>query len=334
MRLRRSSLGPTSFLVTLLPFTTAINLDCERARADGQTFDLSALGGPKTVIHTTGDVHPSYVETAFTVDICQPLKKTGPKGEDCPNGSRVCGIATLVNYVEQKNETFKVIPIAGDYSTSGAGGGGHFDPSWTRLSTSSIQSDREKEGIRLKMGGGSYPPKDGKRQKAVVEFLCDRKNETEGQKKAFSLRNAEEGDEEGNNNSGKSDEEKKAEEQTDDGEGGTLRFLSYDEVGEEEVLSLEWKTRHACEDTKDNGSKSSSGHWGFFTWFIIIFFLAVAAYLIFGSWLNYNRYSARGWDLVPHSETLRDIPYIFKDWVRRVVNTIQGGGSRGGYSAV
>ncbi|KAI4159646.1 MAG: hypothetical protein LQ342_006413 [Letrouitia transgressa] len=43
---------------------------------------------------------------------------------------------------------------------------------------------------------------------------------------------------------------------------------------------------------------------------------------------------ARGWDLVPHSETIRDIPYIFKDWMRRVINTIQGPGSRGGYSAV
>ena len=63
-------------------------------------------------------------------------------------------------------------------------------------------------------------------------------------------------------------------------------------------------------------------------------FMAVAAYLIFGSWLNYNRYSARGWDLVPHSETIRDIPYIFRDWMRSVINTIQGGGSRGGYSAV
>lgn len=63
-------------------------------------------------------------------------------------------------------------------------------------------------------------------------------------------------------------------------------------------------------------------------------FLGVAAYLIFGSWINYNRYSARGWDLVPHSETLRDLPYLFKDWMRRVVSTVQGGGSRGGYSAV
>lgn len=63
-------------------------------------------------------------------------------------------------------------------------------------------------------------------------------------------------------------------------------------------------------------------------------FLSVAAYLIFGSWLNYNRYGARGWDLLPHGDNLRDIPYIFQDWFRRVVNTLQGSGSRGGYSAV
>ena len=144
------------------------------------------------------------------------------------------------------------------------------DPTWTRLSTSSIKSDREKEGIRLKMGGGSYPPKKGKPQKAVVEFLCDRKNETEEPRSAFSLKDAEEDDDEGNDDGGKTDEERRAEEQTDDGKGGTLSFLSYEGVGDEEVLSLEWKTRYACEDSKDSGSKSSSGHWGFFTWFIIM----------------------------------------------------------------
>lgn len=63
-------------------------------------------------------------------------------------------------------------------------------------------------------------------------------------------------------------------------------------------------------------------------------FLATAAYLIFGSWLNYNRYGARGWDLLPHGDTIRDIPYVLKDWGRRVVNSLQGPGSRGGYSAV
>lgn len=67
---------------------------------------------------------------------------------------------------------------------------------------------------------------------------------------------------------------------------------------------------------------------------VISAFLCIAAYLIFGSWLNYNRHGARGWDLLPHGDTIRDIPYLMQDWIRRVVNTLQGGGSRGGYSAV
>ena len=63
-------------------------------------------------------------------------------------------------------------------------------------------------------------------------------------------------------------------------------------------------------------------------------FLLIAGYLIFSSWINFTRYGARGWDLLPHSDTIRDIPYLLKDWIRRVLNTVQGTGSRGGYSAV
>ena len=63
-------------------------------------------------------------------------------------------------------------------------------------------------------------------------------------------------------------------------------------------------------------------------------FLGTAAYLIFGSWLNYNRYGARGWDLLPHGDTIRDIPYLVKDLSRKVVDTVSGSGPRGGYSAV
>ena len=59
----------------------------------------------------------------------------------------------------------------------------------------------------------------------------------------------------------------------------------------------------------------------------------MAAYLIFGSWLNYSRHGARGWDLLPHGDAIRDLPYLMKDWARRVVSTVQGGGGRG-YSAV
>lgn len=43
----------------------------------------------------------------------------------------------------------------------------------------------------------------------------------------------------------------------------------------------------------------------------------------------------RSWDLLPHSDTIRDIPYLLKDWARRVIGTLQGRSSgRGGYSAV
>lgn len=63
-------------------------------------------------------------------------------------------------------------------------------------------------------------------------------------------------------------------------------------------------------------------------------FLSIAAYLVFGSWLNYNRYGARGWDLLPHGDAIRDVPYIAKDFGRKIFQTVQGSGSRGGYAAV
>lgn len=62
--------------------------------------------------------------------------------------------------------------------------------------------------------------------------------------------------------------------------------------------------------------------------------MALAAYLVFGAWLNYNRYGARGWDLMPHGDTIRDIPYILKDWARRLTSSFSSGGGRGGYSAI
>ncbi|KAL8953474.1 MAG: hypothetical protein Q9222_000678 [Ikaeria aurantiellina] len=282
---------------------------------------------------TTEDHSPSptRTNTTFTIDVCTALKKAKgiPKEEDCPNGSRVCGIQRLINTFENTTSFEAAIPIAGSYTMHG---GTEMDPKITRLKTSSSASDREKEGFRLELHGPKYPAKDGKKQKAVIEFLCQDKAEERSERdlRAESEVRAAKDDDDGE------EDHSAGGEITDDGHGGTLEYLDYVEVGESKVLSLRWQTKYACENSKgDSGDETkSSGHWGFFTWFIIIVFLGVAAYLIFGSWLNYNRYSARGWDLVPHSETIRDVPYIFKDWMRRVVNTIQGGGSRGGYSAV
>ena len=259
----------------------------------------------------------------------------------------MCAVERVVNPIENITIIERVIPIAGNFELSL---GPALDPKWTRLKTSSRPADRGREGVELEIGGGRYPQdsKNGEKQKAVVEFLCDKKPE----ERRGNLRRdgQEEGDGEGNEK-----------DSADDGEGGTLSFSSYEMVGDERVLGLTWQTKYACEDAQEDSGRSGGGHWGFFTWFIIMWvyvfthvsacccckcieylcmltdysiFLGVAAYLIFGSWLNYNRYSARGWDLVPHSETIRDLPYLLRDWMRRVVSTVQGGGSRGGYSAV
>ncbi|KAI9810722.1 MAG: hypothetical protein M1827_006060 [Pycnora praestabilis] len=318
----------TSILTTtfLLPsLIAASTITCSSLRVKGESFDLSALSGPHTV--TTSEVHPPTVKnTTFTIDICAPLERTKnvPKGDECPLGTWVCGIERTTNPGEEKDEITGVYPIAGDYTLNH---GGHLDPTWTRLKSSASHADSEKEGLRVEMQGGRYPfdLKLNREQRAVVEFLCDKErtgNEGSVAEERISMGKGEEG---GAKRDGGN-------------EDPSLQFVSYGPQDDIDVLRLEWRTKYACEGHKDDGgdegSKSPSGHWGFFTWFIIIAFLAIAAYLIFGSWLNYNRYGARGWDLLPHGDTIRDIPYLFKDWMRRVINTVQGGGSRGGYSAV
>ena len=325
----------------------------------------------------------------------------------------MCAIETLHKPDDTKSYVEGVIPIAGEFSN-----GRHLDPYWTRLSTSSHPGDHDREGLRLKMGGGYFADR---KQEAVIEFLCSKevdkmtlRRRTHPELLPRREKDEEEDDEDDEDDDEDDKDKDKDEdeepdlphdgESTSDGAGGILKFTSYDLVGESKVLNLEWQTPHACEDSAKDGSgkggggkdgkSEGGGHWGFFTWLIIMFvfflpsdlpkpilqfpfppskvsptslptysppspsaaiifiltpfltnsfqkpnnsvFLLTAAYLIFGSWLNYNRYSARGWDLLPHSETLRDLPYLFREWGRKAVDTVQGrgGGSRGGYSAV
>ena len=60
------------------------------------------------------------------------------------------------------------------------------------------------------------------------------------------------------------------------------------------------------------------------TWLIIMYsrlssslnigsvFMVIATYVIYSAFLNYSRYGVRsGWDLLPHSDTLRDLSAWF-----------------------
>lgn len=270
----------------------------------------------------------------------------------------VCGIKRGIK--AESDEVIDVMSIAGELQDHG---GGALDPKVTRLKTSDSTSDAQKEGVRIVMYGGRHPQQSsGREQRAIVEMLCAA--DKTGKEGEWSPKDdkyeqvpveAEEDDAVGQRKRADGDESNNKSEHQLLKEDAALIFDSYGPMadnGNVDVLRLTWHTKYACEGLPADEYPQSE-HWGFFTWLVILWvfhdypncrvlvltvccsvFLATATYLIFGSWLNYNRYGARGWDLLPHGDTIRDIPYLLKDWMRRVMNTVQGTGSRGGYSTI
>ncbi|KAH8698894.1 autophagy-related protein 27 [Talaromyces proteolyticus] len=331
---KQASVG---LLTIVLPtVTSALGFNCANVRVDGVQFDLKPLGGVHE-IQTVSTFDDYTVNTTYVLDICNILKGASRHdGMSCGTSKKICGFEKTIYESGEVDE--RALPIAGLDPV----GGGSEDPEITRLK----KQDPDTEGVRIKLAGGEIheinkPKGKGKPASAVIEFQCDpNRTGLEG------LTTTEDGDDGDDNaeekrrirrdDDEKNDDDKKGEEDAPTNTDKSLVFKSFGLVDDKAyILRLDWKTKYACENyLSDNPSESSSGHWGFFTWFIIILFLLAATYLIFGSWLNYNRYGARGWDLLPHGDTIRDIPYIFQDWVRRVVNTLQGPGARGGYAAV
>ncbi|KAI1257337.1 hypothetical protein MGN70_000377 [Eutypa lata] len=297
-----------------------------------------------------------------------------PKHQQCPNGSRVCAIQRTIGKDESNpgDVILKAFPIAGNLLDYGGKSLDPEIARLSPEDLPNANVEDNQGGLRLTLKGGfdENPEHGGKReQKAIITFVCDPDREgTEGEfdpedkyedgdgpiseeeavvdaEMLQSRRRsnplfyrAEDGGDDGDKEGDGDGEKPTGEIQLGAGKNASLVFDSWgasDENANMDVLRLTWRTKYACAGRADEGpDDSASAHWGFFTWLVILVFLGTAAYLIFGSWLNYNRYGARGWDLVPHGDTIRDIPYLLKDWTRRVLNTVQGSGSRGGYSAV
>jgi len=184
-------------------------------------------------------------------EVCAGLRS----GKSYINESLVCGVTQSWNPSDDPDQekvvTDYVVPVAGDFTTST---GKSLDPQWTRLKS----SDADTEGLQLEMVGGVY---NKRKQKAVVQFQCDKK------------RTGNEGNDESKRRR-RSDKDKNDKEKDDD--ENSLTFVSYAAVeGKEDmdVLRLNWRTKYACEDFEeddgDNQSKKTSG-WGFFTWFILM----------------------------------------------------------------
>ncbi|KAJ6192390.1 autophagy-related protein 27 [Bipolaris maydis] len=353
----RASLLSLLAATTLLP-QTAWAFDCKDILADGAHFNFKELGGPHTVHWEESDLEKELkFKYNFTLDICNALKwhKGGSLDTECHHGARVCAIREMVDLSKENSTSITPIDIAGTYPMQN---GRTIDAKFENLGHSKSNSDA-REGVRATLNGGRFPfddKKEGIDQRAIIEFVCDKdrsgsegnevdnspredgdKDDKDGDKKDGDKKNDDKKDD---NKDDKKEGKLKAREENNKGKcedsDASLRFCGYavePDTKDKKVrtLRLEWRTKYACADAPepDNGS-----HWGFFGWFFIILFLAIASYLIFGSWLNYNRYGARGWDALPHGDAIRDIPYVAKDFARKVLDTVQGSGSRGGYAAV
>ena len=317
-----------SLLFFLLLGTAQAAFDCNKVVAKGAEFHLSKLGG----LHHVSWVRESesglgVKNTTFNINLCAQLDYKGSSEAErkkCLPGTRICGVREETFDDTGNTEILQYIPIVRDYTHDGA----NLNNKATRLSTSESHSDSQKEGLRLKWGGGKFQDRP---QQAIIEFLC--KKDDEDRRRRLGRRDDDGNDEDKGKDKEKEKPEWKAARTTDDGVGGTIEFLSY----KEDTLRLDWHTPFGCEDAKDAPADSGSGGgggWGFFSWLFFLGFIGLLLYFVVSAWVNYNRYGAQGWDLIPHADTLRDLPYILGDWWRKIVGTVSGGGSRGGYSAV
>jgi hypothetical protein len=93
MRIPQASANTAIISTILFPFFAAAvrNLDCEDIRTDGAHWNLSKLGGPKSVMHPVDD-GASWKNTTYTIDLCRPLRRESfdkiPEAQQCPSGTR------------------------------------------------------------------------------------------------------------------------------------------------------------------------------------------------------------------------------------------------------
>ncbi|KZW00249.1 hypothetical protein EXIGLDRAFT_667597 [Exidia glandulosa HHB12029] len=108
------------------------------------------------------------------------------------------------------------------------------------------------------------------------------------------------------------------------------------------AVSVQWSTPAACPAKRDGGGgggtddnktpQGSSG--GSLRMFFLLFILAIVAYFAIGSYYNMNTYGASGWDVIPHKDFWRELPYLVQDLAAHLCSAFQPRTSRGGYVSV
>ncbi|GAA5909220.1 autophagy-related protein 27 [Sporobolomyces salmoneus] len=279
----------TTLLLASLPLALA-GFDCkDRLSLNGNSFDFSRLAGVHRFEERT-NTPPTVTKTKYDLSICSSLP---PPSSDIPS-SDVCPPGTRVcmtSFTSRdglEDRLLSVVPIAGELE-----GGKEMT-----VNAIKIEGVEEAKEWMLEINGGRYNEVD---QTARIEMKCDENaKETVPKVKEYHSKQG--------------------------------------------VLDLEWTTWAACpvsddstpppgggndgDNDGDDDEKSSKGGLGFFGWFFTLIFLGLIAYFVLGAYHNYTTYGATGWDMIPHRDMWRDLPWVLSDLIR------PRGGSRAGYSSL
>ncbi|KAK9473190.1 autophagy-related protein 27 [Dipodascopsis tothii] len=110
-----------------------------------------------------------------------------------------------------------------------------------------------------------------------------------------------------------------------------LLFQSWDE----HTLRLHWHTPYACLSSFYNPPPSPSLLWRFFKTVFTISLTVSGLYLLANVYQTYRRRGTVSFQhLLPSQETIRDIPFIVRDVVRKVGSGFSASTSRSGFSAL
>ncbi|ANB15399.1 Atg27p [Sugiyamaella lignohabitans] len=287
-----------------------------KPRFDGKSFDLSELSGPRSVSYSH-NTPPSLTNTTWYIDPCNELDIKKLPENTCPKGSQICGVQTLTIPKDDLTVVSQVIPVTGD-----------FDGLESGAQYSKIDGNR---GVSVSLSGGSWG--DSKDLKADIDFYCVDNDSNDKDKLEFvswddktlklkwsspkACPLSDDGGDKDKNKDGNNDDKDK--------DGNDDKDKGGDKDGHDD------KDKGGNDDNREDTSGQS---WGWFTWLFILIVLGFSAYVVGSAWINYNRYGLSGVELLPHSDAVRDIPYLVRDFAKKIANTFAGGTSRGGYSAV
>ncbi|KAF8973249.1 putative autophagy protein Atg27 [Flammula alnicola] len=120
------------------------------------------------------------------------------------------------------------------------------------------------------------------------------------------------------------------------------KFVAYDSSR----LDLEWSGPAGCpfkeegggnkdDDTKDEDQEKESVGSGI-GWFFFVLLFAFVAYFGLGAYYNYSTYGATGYDLIPHRDFWKEVPYMLSDVISHLCSNVRPRktSSRGGYISV